>query len=496
MMNLLPAFVILLFALLASSLYNRYKRVFKLKYSKVPISKKWTLFGNMVQVLIRIVHHIEYINGVYKSHPKAKYVAFFDGMKPAIMIRDPELIRKVMKNSKSLINRPDHIDADVDPMFGNHLFFLKGRKVQIFRAFFLSFFTPTTIAVMFDKLEKSSSKFVSDLSERVLKGDREIDVQKVLSKYAFDAMMCVCGGQRVEVLEQDPRTSDVRAMRFKGLFSFKFFLIRIFPRLCRLLKIKLVDDNVANYFQDMVKQTIEFQGKHDIQEISMIRAMLEVEEIKCELTPTDISAQCFMVFFGIHDTTSVPMAFILHEIAVHPEVQKRLQDEIDSIGSNRDFTYEMINEMPYLTAVIKEGLRIYAPGSTIDRVCETKLVLPPALPDGMPYVLEPGDVVWIPVRSMHSDSMYFSDPEKFIPDRFLDNALTFGQPPYMPYGLGPRGCIGIKFSMAYMKIGIIHLLRRFNLNICSKTCVPMKFSKSSITPVSAGGYWLAIEHRN
>lgn len=133
------------------------------------------------------------------------------------------------------------------------------------------------------------------------------------------------------------------------------------------------------------------------------------------------------------------MSFVAHEIAASPDVQKKLQNEIDEMfkQTNGDVTYEAVNDLIYLDAVINEALRYYPVAGVLDRVCTKSFELPPTLPGKKPLRLKPGDYVWFPAYPIQRDPMYFKNPDEFNPDRFIEDPKgTLNSPAYMPFGLG------------------------------------------------------------
>lgn len=121
--------------------------------------------------------------------------------------------------------------------------------------------------------------------------------------------------------------------------------------------------------------------------------------------------------------------------------------------------------------------------------------LPPTLPGGSSFTLKPGDHVWFPVLALHRDPQYFPNPDKFDPERFYEKQVTVNHKAFMPFGLGPRMCIGYRFALQEVKTVFFNLLVRCNFEINSKTNVPMKFSKSSFVMLSEGGFWINLEPR-
>jgi len=89
---------------------------------------------------------------------------------------------------------------------------------------------------------------------------------------------------------------------------------------------------------------------------------------------------------------------------------------------------------------------MYPPAGLMDRKC----VKTYTLPTEPPFTLKPGDVVWMPIYALHHDPAYFPDPEKFDPERFSDeNRGNIKNCTYLPFGSGPRNCIGKASSFEF-----------------------------------------------
>lgn len=192
------------------------------------------------------------------------------------------------------------------------------------------------------------------------------------------------------------------------------------------------------------------------------------------------------------------MCFAVHEIAVNSNVQTKLRREVDEVleKTNGELTYEALNGMQYLDAVINEALRLWSPAVLVDRICAQDFELPPALPGDKPFVVKKGTYVWFPIYALHRDPKYFEKPNEFYPERFLDeNKKSFNTSAYIPFGLGPRMCIGNRFALLETKVVIFHLLARCELKSCAKTCHPLRLSKTSFTMMAEGGFWLKIQAR-
>lgn len=134
-----------------------------------------------------------------------------------------------------------------------------------------------------------------------------------------------------------------------------------------------------------------------------------------------------------------------YALTVNHDIQKKLYTEIremnKSLGGKR-LDYESIQKMRYLDQVVCETLRMWPSLPATDRLC----VKDYTYNDGnLSFEMKKGDCFTIPIYSFHHDDKYFSEPEKFDPERFsADNKNNIVPGTYMPFGVGPRNCIGAK----------------------------------------------------
>lgn len=164
--------------------------------------------------------------------------------------------------------------------------------------------------------------------------------------------------------------------------------------------------------------------------------------------------------FGGHDTTGISLTYIFLLIGHHPEVQEKIQTELDDIFGHdreRNVNQEDLNKMEYLTMVLKESLRMFSPAPMILRTLSEPIEV-------RGYKIEPGTEVIINFVSLHYNEDAFPNPEKFDPERFnVKNSSKRHSFAYCPFSAGPRSCIGQKFAMMEEKIVVANVLRRFTL---------------------------------
>ncbi|PIO29923.1 hypothetical protein AB205_0125460 [Aquarana catesbeiana] len=180
-------------------------------------------------------------------------------------------------------------------------------------------------------------------------------------------------------------------------------------------------------------------------------------------------AQGLIFIIAGYETTSTTLMFTAYLLATHPDVQTKLQEEIETHLPNKaPPTYEALMQMEYLDMVIHETLRLYPAAGRLERVCKkTTEINGVTIPEGV--------VTVIPAYVLHRDPSLWADPEEFRPERFgKENKETQDPYTFLPFGFGPRNCIGMRFAMVNMKAAIILLLQNFSFRTCKDTPIPLQ----------------------
>lgn len=127
-------------------------------------------------------------------------------------------------------------------------------------------------------------------------------------------------------------------------------------------------------------------------------------------------------------------------------------------------------------------------------MCTKPYTIQPETPNEKPLHLDKNTVVWIPIMGFHRDPQYYPDPEKFDPERFNEeNKDKINPYTYLPFGLGPRNCIGSRFALLETKTMFFHLLSNFEIVPTKKTTIPIKISKQSFQLSIVGGFNLGLK---
>lgn len=490
--------IILFFLTSAIILLKIFQKHKFFKLHGIPHDSPIPIFGNILPVLLRRINVSDLIRKLYNTYPNTKYFGLYDFTNPGIVLRDLELIKSVgIKNFENFTDHGMFGEEPKDPLFGSNLFLLKGNKWQNIRRLLSPAFTTNKLKIMYKPISQCAINFVDSICNET----NEIwEMKEAFTRYTNDVIVSCAFGISINTMKDPNNDFYLLGKEATNMIklTIKVFLMREFPYLMNLFNVKLVDSRIYRFFKEIVTLTIKTRDMRGINRPDMLQLMMNAKRKgKVDLTQDEKIAQAFVFFFGGFDATSTVVSCAAHEIAVNPEIQNRLQNEIDSVlYENCDPSYEAINEMEYLDAILNETLRKYPILPVLDRVCTKQFEFPPTMPGAKPFLVQPGMTIWIPIIGFHYDPIYYKEPEKFNPDRFLKNGTASNKSmTFLSFGIGPRQCIGSRFALLKIKIVLFHLLARCHLRVCPKTNVPLKASKKTLGFFADGGYWMELKKR-
>ncbi|KAI2546915.1 cytochrome P450 family 3 subfamily A member 4 [Homo sapiens] len=304
----------------------------------------------------------------------------------------------------------------------------------------------------------------------------------VFGAYSMDVITSTSFGVNIDSLNnpQDPFVENTKKLlRFDFLDPF-FLSITVFPFLIPILEVLNIcvfPREVTNFLRKSVKRMkesrLEDTQKHRVDFLQLMidsQNSKETESHKA-LSDLELVAQSIIFIFAGYETTSSVLSFIMYELATHPDVQQKLQEEIDAVLPNKaPPTYDTVLQMEYLDMVVNETLRLFPIAMRLERVCKKDVEI-----NGM--FIPKGVVVMIPSYALHRDPKYWTEPEKFLPERFSKkNKDNIDPYIYTPFGSGPRNCIGMRFALMNMKLALIRVLQNFSFKPCKETQIPLKLS--------------------
>ncbi|KAD4384871.1 hypothetical protein R6Q59_010983 [Mikania micrantha] len=409
---------------------------------------------------------------------------FHMGRQPLVIVADAELCREVgIKKFKDIPNRSIPSPILASPLHKKGLFWIRDSRWSTMRNTIVSVYQPSYLA----KLVPMMQSFIETTSQNIPTDDQDIIFNEFSLKMATDVIGKAAFGfdfgfsksnnhqhndkQIKSFIKQHIYSTTMLKMDLTGSFSIILGLLlpilqepirQILKRIPYTMdwKIDRTNKNLSSQLDQIVVNRMKEKQRGSKDFLSLILNARESETVSRNLFTTDyISSIAYEHLLAGSATTSFTLSSCVYLISGHPEVEKKLLKEIDEFGPHDQVPTadDLQSRFPYLDQVVKEVMRFYVVSPLIARETSTQVEI-----GG--YLLPKGTWVWLAVGVLAKDPKNFPDPEKFKPERFDPNCdEEKRRHPYalIPFGLGPRVCIGQKFSLQEIKLTLIHLYQRF-----------------------------------
>ncbi|XP_077284743.1 cytochrome P450 6B1-like [Arctopsyche grandis] len=490
---ILASLVLVLFFRYITKNYNYWKD------RNVAYIKPLPFVGNYLDAILMKKTVGQINQHLYDAFPNEKYVGAFRMRSINLLIKDPELIKEVMiKSFNNFHNRFSGNNENVDPLLSN-LFSTSDDNWRNARQKLTPIFTTAKLKNMLYLILEKGKEF-EKLLDVVIEDGKDFEVKELMARFTTDVIgTCGFGVSMNSMLDTEAPFRKMGRDFFKrSIFTIVKGLLKTFsPGLFYFLGFKLFPKRIETFFMTTVKEMTQERETTKTKRNDFIDLLLELkhqnDKIDFEIDDKFMAAQVFVFFIAGFETSSTLMSFALYELARHKDIQSKLIMEIDTIldKSGGKMTYENIMEMDYLEMVVNETMRKYPALGMIPRICTNAYKIPQS-----DIIIEKGVSVIIPVLGLHYDPKYYPEPEKFIPERFTKDAIKDRHPMvFLPFGEGPRNCIGLRFGKIQSKIGLITLLRRYSVEPSPKT-QNIRFDPAVFIMSPKNGIWLNFKKRN
>ncbi|NWI60453.1 C340 protein, partial [Calyptomena viridis] len=407
----------------------------------------------------------------------------YDGRQPVLAVLDPILIKNVLVKECYTIftNRRNF---GLNGLLESALNVAADEQWKRIRAVLSPTFTSGRLKEMFHIINHYGEKLVKNIEKKVA-NDEFVTTKDIFGAYSMDVVASTSFSVNVDSMSNpnDPFITNIKKFLQFSFLSPVFLFLVLFPFIVPVLekmKVTLLPSEVMDFFKDVFIKMKKERGKgSSTDRVDFLQLMIESQssdngsrsdeaDLDKTLSDEEILAQSLIFIFAGYETTSSTLSYIAYNLATHPDVQQRLQDEVDANLPNKaPPTYSAITQMEYLDMVVNESIRLYPAGGRIERVCKKTVELNGVtIPKGM--------VVMIPAFVLHRDPEYWPEPDEFRPERFSkENKEGFDPYTFLPFGAGPRNCIGMRFALLVMKVAVVVVLQNFSFRTCEDTPIPL-----------------------
>ncbi len=352
---------------------------------------------------------------------------------PGILVNSPALVHSVLVEHAYDFDKGESQHNAFRPTLGNGLFISEGDFHRHQRKLIAPSFQPRNIIAY-----AAAMGAYSEQAQSEWKDDAIIDIghemtrvtMSIVGKILFDANVFTeadeLGAAMTTILEHINHT-------LSKLFSVPFNWPT--PR-------NFCTKRAIAVLRSRIQQMIDERQVSSEERGDFLSILLNAQaEDGSRMTDEQIGDEALILFAAGHETTATALTWAWYVLATHPDIYEKMQQEIDSVLKGRTPTYSDLVQLPYTLQVFKETMRLYPPAYAIVRV---------ALRDQeiAGYPIRKGQTVIMSPYTLHRKAEYFPDPDRFDPERFTpENEKKLPRLAYIPFGAGPRICIGNHFAL-------------------------------------------------
>ncbi|KOC62019.1 Cytochrome P450 6B1 [Habropoda laboriosa] len=431
-------------------------------------------FGNFKDVLLGRCSTTQVFEKAYYEFKSEQMIGVFGGHEPFLILKDPDLIKDVLiKDFSKFVNRNLQPVREVDPL-SEHLFRLDAEKWKPLRSRLSPVFTSGKLKEMFHLLLECSDHFEKYVDRLVAKGE-PIECREISAKFTTDVIGSCAFGIEINALSDED--SEFRAMGRRVFQPNWKSIIRDrlieYPILFRIFGRFVIDHELIHFFQRITKEQIDYRIENNFCRYDFIDTLVDLKKHpeKLGLKEVDdvyLTAQAFVFFAAGFETSSITITNTLYELALNQSIQDKVRAEIKDVLEETDgkITYDCIRKMKYLDACFQETLRKYPVVLWLARKSTASYTF-----SGTKVSIPKGQQVFLPVYTIQNDPDIFPNPTVYDPERFNEENIKTRHPMYfLPFGDGPRNCIGARFAKNQSKVALIKILSKFKVEECEKTC--------------------------
>nr|QZP43542.1 cytochrome P450 monooxygenase CYP6CV15 [Ephestia elutella] len=482
-------------------LYSKNKHNFW-RYKGVKGPEPLPIIGSFGKVIILRKSVRTLCQDAYEQYPNEKIVGLYRGLTPTLLLRDPELIKHVL--IKDFDSFQDRGISTSRSKLSKNLFEADGDTWRVLRHKLTPVFTSKKLKDMIPLVEQCIDNYMNYVDHLIEKNIHH-EIRSLKSKYTIQVIGSCVFGLQLNTFSDKEDEFSVMAKRIFNPSPFSKALMMADMIIPGIRKLFNTATDVQDFFLNLVSNVIKQREHEPMKRKDFMDLMIELRDqgkvsrksedgiLEIELNDGLIAAQALVFYAAGFETSSATMSFMIYELALHQEIQNKVYDEITEITAkyNGKITYESIKEMTYLEMVFEETLRKHSVAGVLIRKSIADYTLP-----GVNVCIPKGTPIFISVSGLQLDKKYYDNPKEFNPENFsVEKKASRPSCTYLPFGEGPRNCIGMRFAKVQSLMGMAAFLRKFKVEPTAKTKAELDYKSTALTLESKDGIWVKISRR-
>ncbi|MEM6307475.1 MAG: cytochrome P450 [Pseudomonadota bacterium] len=395
------------------------------------------------------------------------------------MVMDPVALRRILLEKVDDYPKSDVTKNILEPAIGDSLFIAEGAHWRWQRRAAAPVFSHRNVQNLGPIMARAAEQSAQRLAQHT---GRAVDLFEEMVAVTFDVISDVTfsGDDSVDrdavhkaIDQYVASTAKMSVMDILGVPTWV-------PRPGRYFS-----GNALKQTKQIADRSIELRrtkGPRDIPDLLDLLLDGEDPKTKRQMSTAELRDNLLTFIVAGHETTALTLAWALYLCAFDPAVQDKARAEAQSVLQGRTATADDVDQLPYVRMIVDETLRLYPPAAFLSRTAQKSDTL-------CDRAVRKGDTITLPVYALHRNALIWDNPDAFRPERFAD-AKAIDRYEYLPFGNGPRVCIGAQFALQEAVMVLATLLSRFRF-----TAIPGKDPKPVmiLTLRPEGGVWLQVD---
>jgi len=379
---------------------------------------------------------------------------YFGGVKEAIVTTNPMVIQHVLKTNSDNYQKSEIQVKRMGHFLGKGLLTSHGEVWRTQRRLIQKGFDRKQLDVLSSIMQDSLAESMRDFDGQARNGP--VDIYPQLMKITFKMVARSLFGARLkdDDIELISRTISI-VQEFMVRQTIQPYLNPWFSVSGELRKHDEMRARADGVLLDYIRRRRQEPPCHDLLQILMDARYSDGQGMSDEL----VLSESMQLLVAGHETSSNALSWLLYLLSSRPDCLEKLRQEFDSVLGEAPLTYSVVPRLEFAAQVMQEALRLYPPFWMVDRM---------ALSDDRAgdLVIPRGSTVVVFIYGVHHSPRYWPNPDSFDPERFTKANEKLHTPcSYLPFGAGPRGCIGGNYATLQILMILSVLLRKYDLRL-------------------------------
>ncbi|WP_086596292.1 cytochrome P450 [Hymenobacter crusticola] len=421
---------------------------------KIPVVPR---FRSLLGSMLIAANPIPILNSYLNTYGDT-LIMYIGGVRPTLLTRDPGLVQHILQ--KNHRNYPkSELSHGIARYLGHGLLTSEGSYWLQQRRLIQPGFHRQRVAGLVELMQAEINECLKPLKRQLAQegGSTEVEVHRLMTTTAFRIIARSTFSTNLDNAKLERMSALLTAIQAFYVRSIRQPYLRPWLALRNQFR---QHDELATELREMVRSYVRQRQQTDDSYDDLLQMLLDVryEDTGAPMTEEQVVDEALILLVAGHETSANALSWMWYLLAQHPSVVAQMRADMTQVLCDRSAAFADLPNLGYSLQIVQETMRLYPPAWIVDRVAQED--------DSYNGIRLPkGTMISAYLLGIHHAPSLWEDAEAFRPERFAPEQMK-QQPPYayIPFGGGPRLCIGNQFALTEMQLVLLEMLRRFDID--------------------------------